>query len=58
MRTTIRELQTRLNLDEQGLRDLLDHGRLDSEIIDPQVLAMARAAFLKAARAKPPATKH
>ena len=57
-RTTIRELQTRLNLDEQSLRDLLDHGRLDNQCIDPEVLAMVRKAFIKAARHKPPSTRH
>jgi hypothetical protein len=56
MRTTIREIQKRLDLSEQELRDLLDHGRLDNQCLDPEVLAMARAAFLAAAR-KPP-TKH
>jgi hypothetical protein len=54
---TVRELQTRLNLDEESLRDLLDHGRLDDERVDPEVLAMARAAFLAAARRKRP-TEH
>jgi hypothetical protein len=50
MRTTIRELQTRLDLDEQGLRDLLDPGRLDNQCVDPEVLNMVRAAFIAAAR--------
>jgi hypothetical protein len=56
MCVSIRELQTRLNLDEQSLRELLDHGKLDGQFIDPKVLTMVRAAFLAAAR-KPP-TKH
>jgi hypothetical protein len=58
MRTTIREIQRRLDLSEQALRDLLNHGRLDGQCIDPEVLNMARAAFLAAARAKPPSTRH
>jgi hypothetical protein len=56
MRVSIRELQTRLQLSEDGLRDLLDHGRLDGQCIDPEILAMARAAFIAAARRKP--TEH
>ena len=57
MRVSIRELQTRLNLGEESLRNLLDHGQLDGQCINPEALAMACAAFLEAARRKPP-TKH
>jgi hypothetical protein len=56
MRTTIRELQARLDLNEQGLRDLLDPGRLDGQCIDPEVLTMVCDEFIKTARK--PATKH
>jgi hypothetical protein len=50
MRTTIRELQARLDLNEQGLRDLLDPGRLDGQFIDPEVLTMVCDEFIKTAR--------
>jgi hypothetical protein len=56
MRVSIRELQERLNLSEQELYDLLTHGRLDGTTLDPEVLAMARAAFLAAARQR--STRH
>jgi hypothetical protein len=48
---SIRELQTRLNLDEESLRNLLDHGQLDGQCIDPEVLSMVRAAYLAELRA-------
>jgi hypothetical protein len=53
---TIRELQTRLNLDEESLGNLLDHGKLDGRPLDSEVLAKVRQEVLKAARRKP--TKH
>jgi hypothetical protein len=56
MRVSIRELQTRLNLDEESLRNLLDHGQLDGRSIDPEVLNLVRHAFIKAARRK--STRH
>jgi hypothetical protein len=54
---TIGQIMKRLDLDEEGLRRLLDHGKLDDKTLDPQVLALARAAFLAAARRKRP-TEH
>ena len=56
MRVSIRELQARLNLDEQSLRELLDHGKLDGRCVDREVMDMVRAAFLAAARKRP--TEH
>jgi hypothetical protein len=53
-RTTVRELQTRLQLDEASLRQLLDHGQLDEKTLDPQVLAVARRAILDLARRRKP----
>lgn len=50
MRTTIRELHARLDLNEQGLRDLLDPGRLDGQCIDPEVLTMVRDEFIRRGR--------
>jgi hypothetical protein len=55
---TIHQIADRLNLSEQELRDLLDHGQLDGRPLDSEVLAMARAVFLAAAGAKPRATRH
>jgi hypothetical protein len=55
---TIAQIMKRLELDEEGLRRLLDHGQLDDKTLDPQVLEQARAAFLAAARRKPPPTAH
>jgi hypothetical protein len=54
---TIGQIQKQLNLDEDGLRRLLDHGVLDDKTLDPQILALARAAFIAAARRKRP-TEH
>jgi hypothetical protein len=39
---SIREIQTRLNLDEESLRNLLDHGQPDGQCIDPEGLTMVR----------------
>jgi hypothetical protein len=55
---TIHQIADRLNLSEQELRDLLDHGRLDGATLDPQILALARAAIIAAARAAPSKTRH
>ena len=54
---TIAQIMKRLELDEDGLRRLLDHGQLDDKTLDPEVLTMVRAAFLSA-RAKPRLTRH
>jgi hypothetical protein len=52
----IGQIMKRLDLDEEGLRRLLDHGELDDKTLDPQVLALARAGIIAAARK--PSTRH
>jgi hypothetical protein len=48
---SVAQLMQRLNLDEQSLRELLDHGKLDGQCVDQRCLDLVRAFYLAELRA-------